>query len=108
MGRVKQVEIKESAEELLKQSRRIKNPLAQARLRAFYLYKTGQVTEYDKIAKEVGYERHAIGQWFSLYREKGLEACLDLNMGGRPEGSLIKGKALEELIQKLSDSSNYF
>lgn len=108
MGRVKKPEIKESAEELLKRSRKISSPLAQARLRAFYLYKSGQITEYGKIAKEVGYGPHAVGQWFKLYKEKGLEACLEINPGGHKRESVISGKALEELKAKLSDPVNYF
>lgn len=107
MGRVKKAEIKESAEELLKRSRKISHPLAQARLRAFYLYKSGQ-TEYGKIAKEVGYGPHAVGQWFRLYKEKGLEACLEINPGGHKRASVISGKVLEELKKKLSDPVNYF
>ena len=53
-------EIKESAEELLKRSRKFSHPLAQARLRAFYLYKSGKSKEYGEIAKELGYGPHAI------------------------------------------------
>jgi transposase len=108
MGRVKKAEIAESAEELLKRSRKISHPLAQARLRAFYLYKSGKSKEYGSIAQEVGYGPHAVGQWFKLYRGKGLEACLEINPGGHKRDSIIKGKVLEELKAKLSDPVNYF
>ena len=108
MGRVKKPEIKESAEELLKMSRKITDPLAQARLRAFYLYKSGQVMEYGKIAKEIGYGPHAVGQWFKLYKEKGLAPCLEINPGGHKRDSVLTGKVLEELKTKLSDPINYF
>ncbi|WP_162055909.1 COG3415 family protein [Pontibacter pamirensis] len=64
--------------------------------------------EYGKIAKEVGYGAHAVGQWFRLYKEKSLEACLEINPGGNKRESVISGKVLEELKGKLSDPVNYF
>lgn len=95
-------------EELLKLMRKEKHPLAQARLRTFYLYKSGQVCGYEQLGQEVGYERHAVGKWFRLYQEKGLEACLDVAAKGRPRGSLIQGRALQELQAKLADATHYF
>jgi transposase len=108
MGRATKTNIMESAEELLKRSRKQAPPLAQARLRAFYLYRSGQAVEYGQIAKEVGYERHAVGQWFRCYREKGLEACLRIDPGGHKRDSAIKGKALEELMQRLASPTGCF
>lgn len=108
MGRVKKTEIKESAEDLLRMSRKVSHPLAQARLRAFYLYKSGKSQKYQEISKELGYESHAIGSWFKLYREKGLEACLLINPGGHKRDSVIQGEVLEELKSRLNDPVNYF
>ena len=108
MGRVKKTEILESVEELLKLMRAQKSSLAQARLRAFYLYKSGKANEYEQIAKEVGYERHAVGQWFKCYREKGLAACLEIDAGGNRRTPAISGSVLEALKAKLSDPVNYF
>lgn len=108
MGRVKKPEIREVAEELLRRGRKISHPLAQARLRAFYLYKRGKHSGYGEIAKEVGYGPHAVGQWFRLYKEKGLEACLRINPGGHKRESVIRGKVLEALKAKLADPVNYF
>ena len=108
MGRAKKTDITESEEELLKRSRKQAHPLAQARLRAFYLYRSGQAREYGQIASQVGYERHAVGQWFRCYRERGLEACLRIDPGGHKRDSAIKGKALEELRQRLASPTGYF
>jgi transposase len=108
MGRVKAIAVKESEQELLGQSRKLKHPLAQARLRALYLYKSGQARSYEQIAKAVGYERHAVGLWFSLYQQQGLAGCLQINPGGKPKGSLITGQALAELQAKLQAPVNYF
>ncbi len=108
MGRVKEIEIKESAAELLQLSRKLQHPLAQARLRALCLYQSGQMRNYDQLAATLGYERHSIGKWFELYREKGLAACLTINAGGKPRGSVIAGKALAELQAKLQDPLSYF
>jgi transposase len=107
MGRVKKVKIQESTEELLKLMRPEKRPLVQARLQALYLYQSGQVEDYAQIGKQVGYERHTVGKWFSHYREKGLSACWQLEMGRQP-GSKIRGQALAELQQKLSSTTDYF
>ncbi|RDV10091.1 helix-turn-helix domain-containing protein [Pontibacter diazotrophicus] len=100
--------MRESAGDLLRRGRKESHPLAQARLRAFYLYRSGQAVEYGQIAREVGYERHAVGQWFRCYREKGLEACLRVDPGGHKRESAIKGKVLEELRQRLSSPTGYF
>jgi len=108
MGRVKQIEIRVSAAELLQMSRKIAHPLAQARLRAYYLYKSGKAKAYAVIGSQLGYERHAVGEWFKLYREKGLPACLHIDPGGHKRVSAIQGKALEALKQKLSQATNYF
>ena len=108
MGRVTKTEIIESAEQLLKMSKKIAHPLASARLRAFYLYKSGQAKAYGHIAASVGYERHAVGQWFGLYKQKGLQACLQIDPGGHKRVSAIAGKVLEELKAKLADPNNYF
>jgi transposase len=105
MGRVKRIEIQESATELLKLMQQEKRPLVQARLQALYLYKSGQ--DYATISQQVGYERHTVGKWLHLYRQKGLAACQSLEMG-KKTGSLICGKALEELQQKLSSATDYF
>lgn len=108
MGRFTAIEIQESPQALVKLMRKEKHPLAQARLRAFYLYKSGQALGYEQLGHQVGYERHAVGKWFRLYQEKGLQGCLDVATEGRPRGSVIQGKALEELVAKLGDSTNYF
>lgn len=108
MGKRKTIAIKESPDELLRQSRKLTHPLAQARLRALYLYKSGQANSCEQISQQVGYGRHAVGRWLELYQDKGLAACLDVTTKGRPTGSVIGGKALEELQAKLADASNYF
>jgi len=108
MGRLQAIDLKEQEQALLQLSRKVKHPLAQARLRALYPYKSGQAGSYEAIAKLVGYERHAVGQWFKLYQQQGLAGCLAINAGGKPKGSLLAGKALEELQAKLQDPVNYF
>ena len=99
MRRVKKIEIQESARELMQLMREEKRPLVQARLQALYLYKSGQ--DYTAISHQVGYERHTVGRWLSLYSQKGLAACQALEMGKRT-GSLIGGQALAELQQKFN------
>lgn len=108
MGRFTTTELKESPEELLKLMRKEKHPLAQARLRAFYLYRSGQLRGHRQLGQAVGYERHAVGKWFRLYREKGIGACLNVATEGRPRGSVIQGRALEELQARLADATGYF
>ena len=108
MGRVSKIEIVESTDQLLKMSKTIAHPLAGARLRAFYLYKTGQASQYGQIAALLGYERHAVGHWFKLYQQKGLQACLQINPGGYQRPSQIAGKVLEALQAKLADPRHYF
>ncbi len=105
MGRVKKIEIQESAPELLQLMREEKRPLVQARLQALYLYKSGQ--DYTAISQQVGYERHTVGRWLSLYSQKGLAACQQLEMG-KKTGSLISGPALAALEQKLNSATDYF
>jgi transposase len=107
MGRVKRIEISESAAELLKLIRGEKRPLVQARLQALYLYKSGQAQEYGAISEQVGYERHTIGKWFRQYSQKGITACQALEMG-KKSGSIISGKALRELTEKLNSATDYF
>ncbi|TXK45728.1 hypothetical protein FVR03_12330 [Pontibacter qinzhouensis] len=108
MGKALTIEIKESPEELLRLSRKQKHPLAQARLRAFYLCQSGQAGSCEQLSEQLGYERHAVGRWLRLYRERGLAACLEVATTGRPRGSVIGGRALEELQAKLSDAGHYF
>ena len=100
MGRVKSVEIKESEQELLQQSRKVKHALAQARLRALYLYKSGQARSYEQIAKAVGYERHAVGQWFRLYQQQGLTGCLQINSGGKPKRFSYNGQGFRAVVSQ--------
>jgi len=57
---------------LLHLIREEKRFLVQARLQAMYLYKSGQEQDYAAIGKQVGYERHTVGKWFSLYDQQGL------------------------------------
>lgn len=108
MGRIKAIQIQESAEALLKLSRKATAPLAQARLRAFYLYKTGQYQDYHSLAEQLGYERHAIGRWFSQYAQQGLAACLQINGGGNAKSSQVAGAVLQALQNKLADPADYF
>lgn len=108
MGRARKTDIRESTTELLQKSRKVSHPLAQARLRAFYLYKSGQYKEYEQIGNQLGYARHTIGHWFKVYREHGLEACLQMKPGSGKRTSVISGKALEALKEKLNSPTNYF
>jgi transposase len=108
MGRVKKINITESAEELLATSRKVKDPLGQARLRAYYLYKTGQVQEYAAIAQQLGYERHAVGRWLQLYEQQGLSASLQINKTGNPKTSVVSQEVLAALRAKLSNPQSYF
>jgi transposase len=105
MGRVKRIEIQESARELLAFMRAEKRPLVQARLQALYLYQSGQ--DYATISQQVGYERHTVGRWLSLYSQQGLAACQQLEMG-KKTGSRINGPALTELQEKLNQATDYF
>jgi transposase len=105
MGRVKKIGIQESARELMELMREEKRPLVQARLQALYLYKSGQ--DYATISQQLVYERHTVGKWLELYRQKGLAACQQLEMG-KKTGSLIHGQALAELQQKLNHATDYF
>ena len=108
MGRVKKIDIKESTEQLLAMSRQVKDPLAQARLRAYYLYKTGQGQDYTSIGEQLGYERHAVGRWFQLYEQQGLSASLHINKGGNQKESVVSPEVLSALQAKLSDPQHYF
>lgn len=107
MGRVKKIEIKESSAELLKMIRGEKRPLVQARLQAFYIYKSGQAQDYSSISEQVGYERHTVGKWFRQYSQQGIAACQALEMG-KKSSSIISGKALAELTEKLNHATDYF
>ena len=107
MGRVKKIAIQESPAALLQLMQQEKRPLVQARLQALYLYGSGRAVDYGAIGQQLGYERHTVGKWFNLYREKGLAACLQLEMGRKP-GSIISGQALAELQAKLSSTTDYF
>ncbi|RDC63254.1 helix-turn-helix domain-containing protein [Adhaeribacter pallidiroseus] len=107
MGRVKKIEIQESASALLELMQQEKRALVQARLQALYLYKSGQASDYATISQQVGYERHTIGKWFSQYEQKGLAACQALEMG-KHSGSRISGPALAELTEKLNSTTDYF
>lgn len=107
MGRVKEIIIKESPSALLKLIREETRSLVQARLQALYLYQSGQAADYAGISEQVGYERHTVGKWFRDYSQQGLRACQQLEMG-KKSGSVISGKALEELEAKLSSATDYF
>ncbi|MGD1889631.1 MAG: helix-turn-helix domain-containing protein [Cyclobacteriaceae bacterium] len=108
MGRVKAIIIQENAEDLLKMTRTVANPLAQARLRAFYLYKTQQYQDYESLAQQVGYERHAVGRWFRRYAQHGLAACLQPPNRGKSRKPKVRGAVLEALRQKLVRPRDYF
>jgi transposase len=108
MGRIKKINIEESTEELLSLRRKVKDPLAQARLRAYYLYKTGQCEDYADIAQQLGYERHAVGRWFQHYKQHGLSASLKINKGGAGKASVINEEVLSALRAKLSNPQHYF
>jgi transposase len=107
MGRVKKIEIKESSTELLKAIRGEKRPIVHARLQALYLYQSGQAQDYGSIGQQVGYERHTVGKWFKQYSHQGLSGCQQLEMG-KKSGSIISGKALAELKEKLNSATEYF
>ena len=107
MGRVKKIEIKESPAELLKVIRGEQRPLVQARLQALYLDQSGQAPDYGSIGQQVGYERHTVGKWFKQYSQQGLIGCQQLEMG-KKSGSIISGKALAELKEKLNSATEYF
>lgn len=107
MGRVKKIELKESSTELLKAIRGEKRPIVQARLQALYLYKSGQAQDYGSIGQQVGYERHTVGKWFKQYSQQGVSGCQQLERG-KKSGSIISGKALAELKEKLNSVTEYF
>jgi hypothetical protein len=77
MGRIKKVEIGECGGVAKEEPEDLSFPCT-GKIACVLALQEWKCQGYAQIVQEVGYERHAVGQWFKLYREKGLKACLQI------------------------------
>jgi putative transposase len=76
----KQIDINiiETAEELKAMIRLESNAKKNARLRALYLVKTGQVNYKNRLADLLGYNRTSVREWFEKYEEGGIDNLMEI------------------------------
>ena len=84
------------------------DPLLNARIRALYLYSTGQYKHRKDIANAVGYGRNAVGRWFQTYEESGLKGLLSYGKAGNPRPLGIPPSVMEALQVRLNEPKRGF
>lgn len=100
MARPFKLEVRESAEYLLKSLRHAKSAAQAERLRLLWWYKSGQVSEHKEFSHRLGRSPSTITRWLKLYRDEGLAGLLDERKApGKPRR--IKGDLLEKLKARL-------
>ena len=103
-----EIELKESQSELRKMLKLESDPLLNDRIRALYLYSTGQYKHRKDVANAVGYGRNAVGRWFQTYEESGIKGLLSYGKAGNPRPLGIPPTVMEALQSKLNDPKGGF
>ncbi|RZL40168.1 MAG: helix-turn-helix domain-containing protein [Pedobacter sp.] len=101
------IQIKESEEKLKELMKYESDASRKDKLTSLYLIKTNKVLEIKDLVSLLNRHRNTISSWLEMYRKKGLNGLLKekAKITGRP--SLIKGKVLESLIEKLSNPDGF-
>ena len=98
--------ITESVEELRKKIKQEKDKQKIRRLQALYLVASGEATSRSEVARQLGFNRNSISDWFSKYETGGLTEMLRI---GKPTGreTLIPEEAAEEIKEVLATTKGF-
>lgn len=106
MARPLKLEVRESAEYLLKSLRHAKSATQAERLRVLWWYKSGQVIEHKEFSQRLGRSPSTITRWLKRYREGGLAKLLEERTApGQPRR--IEGELLEQLKARLDSPEGF-
>ncbi len=78
MAGVTSIEVKESLDDLAQGLRQSEQATIKERLQVLYCLKQEMAPSISAIAKASGQHRGTVQQWLSLYRDKGLDAMLEI------------------------------
>jgi transposase len=102
MPRRLQIEIVESAETLEKQLKHARTASQKERLQMLWWFKTGQVSEHQQLARQLGRDPATITRWLQKYRQGGMAELLKVK-SARGKQPQITPEALAGLQQQLSE-----
>lgn len=105
MAILQQITVKETADELNNLLKRSSDSI-KPRIRMLLAIVNG-TTSTGALALKTKANRNSIGNWKSIYRQKGLEALLEDERGGKRPAA-INAKQKLQLHQKLSDPKGGF
>lgn len=106
MTSVFNIEVKESPQKLKSLLNKQTKASKRDRLRALYLYSTGEIKSRRQMAAMLGRDESTIYRWLKTYKNQGLEGLLTVKTSpGRPKK--IQGQAMRELQQQLNTRSGF-
>jgi transposase len=106
MARQLKIEIAQSAEDLEKNLKKVKNASQKERLQMLWWLKTGQVTQHHELGQLLGRSPATITRWLQQYRQGGLEKLLEVKKAPGAEKK-IQGEALEKLQHRLNSPEGF-
>lgn len=106
MARSLKLEVKESADALLKSLRHTQSATQAERLRVLWWYKSGQVSEHKEFSRRLGRSPSTITRWLKLYREGGLARLLE-ERTAPGKACRIEGELLEQLKARLDSPEGF-
>ena len=107
MAGITSIKVKESLDELTKLLCQVKTTSGKERLQVLYWLKQEDAPSISAIAKAVGKHRNTLQTWLSMYRDRGVEAMLEIkkSSGGV---RVIPLWAENDLAKRLQDSNHGF
>lgn len=106
MAGVTSIEVKESLDDLAERLRQSEQATIKERLQVLYWLKQEMAPSISAIAKASGKHRGTVQQWLSLYRDKGLDAMLEIKKS--PGGvRVIPQWAEDALARRLQESKGF-
>lgn len=106
MGRLFQVEVSESIEELEKALKHTITASSKERLQMLYLLKRGEVNSRRKLAELIGRDQATITRWVRKYKDGGRLGLLEVKQAPG-KVSIVSGEALERLKQRLQSPQGF-
>jgi transposase len=104
MGKVFEITIKESVEELKTFHRKEKNLKKKLRLLSLILTKEDQFLRRVDLADYLGVNITTLNKWADKYRDSGMQGMLEMKSGGNRR-EVVPSSIYKEIEDKLNDSS---
>jgi transposase len=105
MAKTIDIQVIETEKELKSLLRTTKSKLVEKRAKALLLVKKGKCKYTQEVAVKVGVTRKTVYNWFTVYKQHGLEKLCEVHQGGN-NTPLLSEYTIQKIAKLLNDSNS--